>query len=98
MTEEQLQRSLTLLSAARAIKRRLDTYVLLKAQANEVINAGPPSFSPGEYSSQPVTIPESARRHVFHLWQQDQRAAYNAAVRELNQLGVQHGLTLDTTP
>jgi hypothetical protein len=72
--------------------------VLLKkdsASAEEVINVGDPvSYKKGEYHRQRIAVPEEARRYIFALWKRELALAYNQKVRELNQIGMLHGLPL----
>lgn len=98
MTEEQMRRALVLISEAATLKRQLDTFVLTKRDAatrGETIQVGDPALgSSGGYNRIDVAIPEEARRHVYRLWRKDVAIKFNAAVRELNQLGAHHGFDL----
>lgn len=102
MTEPQMRRALELISQCRTLRRQLDTFVLLKRDSGnrgETIQVGDPvSYRNGEYHRVDVAIPEEARRHVFALWRKGVAQQYNAAVRELNQLGAAHEFALEAQP
>lgn len=98
MTAEQMRRSLELIAVAERLRRHLKDYVLLKRvdprDTNERICVGTPSQQAGSYSPEYFQIPETARRYVFNLWRKETSLRYNQAVRELNQLGVEHQFEL----
>ena len=94
MDAETMRRALELQSRAVAIRKQYDAYVLLKRDQKEFILCGDPvSYRKDEYHRMQVEIPESARRHVFNLWRKDVADKHDAIVRELNKIGMAHGLT-----
>ncbi len=98
MTQEQMQRALSLISSAERLRSQFDKYVLLKRDSGnrgETIQVGDPvMYRKGEYHRIDVPIPEEARRLVFNLWRKEVALKYNETVRELNQLGASHGFEL----
>lgn len=98
MTTEQMRRALELVSTAEKLKRQMDKFVLLvrdNSTRGETILVGDPvSYKQGEYHRVDVPIPEAARRYVFRLWRKEIAQKFNAAVRELNQLGASHEFRL----
>lgn len=100
LTAEQMRRALELQGRAKQLKDNFDKCVLMSAAKHygttkETILVGTPTgFSfDRKYDTMNVEIPEAARRHVFNLWRKDIAQKYNAIVRELNQIGMRHGLT-----
>jgi hypothetical protein len=98
MTVEQMQRAMQLIAAAKDAKRKLTEFVLLKRDYNtqgETVQVGDPvRFRDKEWHRVNVPIPEAARQYVFRLWRKEVAQQFNAAVRELNQLGASHDFTL----
>ena len=99
MTADQMRRALELTSTAARLSRQLKDFVLIKIDDSrgsyERIWVGTPvSYEQGKYSPESFQIPETARRYVFNLWRKDTALRYNRAVRELNQLGVDHQFDL----
>ncbi len=102
MRREQMRHALAIEAEVSKLKKQLDEWVLLKLDSNsakEIINVGDPiSFRTNEYHRMQVAIPEAARRYVFRLWQREIALKLNEKIRELNQLGMTHGLQLVEIP
>lgn len=97
MTPEQCAHAVALDREARTLKKKIDTYVLLRRDAlvKEVVCLGDPvQYRSGEYFRVEVPVPEEIRRHAFNLWRRDMAKRYNAMVRELAQLGINTDLEL----
>ncbi len=93
LNADKMRHALAVQKSAIALKKQHDTYVLLKRENKEFVLAGDPvSYRTNEYHRTEIQIPEEARRYVFNLWKREIALKYNAAVRELNQLGMDHGL------
>jgi len=98
ITAEQMHRALGLLQQATSLRKQFDTYKLAAktgGQHQEAINvcykeSGSWSDMKGTF----IQIPEAARRHVFNLWRRETALKHNAIVRELNQIGMKHGLAV----
>lgn len=93
-----MRRALTLKSEADALLKKYKEWVLLKKEGSsekEVINVGDPVlYKKDQYNRQVIAVPEEARRYIFALWKRELALEYNKKVRELNQIGMLHGLTL----
>lgn len=99
MNRDLMREALAAEQNARAIKKKLDTFVLLKREAYErdrekICLGDPISFRTDEYHRVEVSLPEEARRWVFRLWRREQQLAYNALVRRIAQIGMQTDLQL----
>lgn len=98
MTPETMRRALAAKSEADKLLRQYNEWVLVRVDGHsyrEFLNVGDPiAFRKDSCSRQEVPIPETARRYVFRLWKHEIALKYNALVRELNQIGMQHDLSL----
>lgn len=93
-----MKRGLEVLASAEKAAHQLKEFRLLKndaSSAEEIINLGDPhTYKTNEYHRIKVRLPESARWHVFRLWQRETAEKLNEHIRELNRLGVKHNLNL----
>ena len=99
MKPELMREALAAEQNARQIKKKLDTYVLLKREAYErdkekIMLGDPVTYRQGEYHRVEVPLPEEVRRWAFRLWRREQQLAYNTLVRRLAQIGMDTDLTL----
>ncbi|MEC9017668.1 MAG: hypothetical protein VYC29_07115 [Pseudomonadota bacterium] len=98
MTIDQARHAISIEAEARKLKRQFDKWVLLAKDHNsqaEIINVGDPvMYKKDQYHRMTVAIPDAVRRLAFRQWRKDLALKFNQCVRELNQLGVSHGMSL----
>lgn len=98
MTSEQMTHAISVERSAIQLKRQFDEFVLLKldqASKPEIINVGDPvQWKKGEYHRVEVKIPDEVRRLAFRQWRKGIALQFNERVRELNRIGMTHGLRL----
>jgi len=98
MTIDQARRAISVEAEARKIKYQFDQWVLLSRDSyskDEVINVGDPvQYKKGEYHRMTIVIPDAVRRLAFRQWRKELAINFNKLVRELNQLGVSHDMSL----
>lgn len=95
-----MRRALSLKAQAEKLLFQYNEWVLVQmdsASHKEIINAGDPvQYKKDSYHRVEIPISGEARRYIFRLWKREIGLKYNACVRELNQIGMAHGLQLIT--
>ena len=89
MNLEQIERARELLAFCKTSTYKLKNYVLLQ-QTHEVKVGDQTQSRHDRMVALTVTVSAEAFKGAFAWWKDDLTKRYNAAVRELNQLGVTH--------
>ena len=101
MTEAQMREALEWKSKADRLRKKIDTFVLLKRDdyTKEVVCLGEPKqFSKSDYFRVEVPLPDELRRYAFRLWKRETTLEYNKACRKLAQLGLSSEHTIIPVP